>query len=137
MASKFVFEFLLFGFLGLGLEVVFTGFLDFLRSGDRHLIGYSSLLYFPFYALTPLFFLIARPLVFPLPLLARGAAYMLCAFAGEYAAMGILRLAFGSSPSEKSYYRSRWNVHGLIRLDFAPAWFAAGLIFESVFRALN
>lgn len=137
MAARLALQCLIFGFLGLGLEVAFTAVLDFLHAKDRRLLGYSSLLYFPLYALTPFFFLIAAPIVFPLPLLARGAVYAVCAFAAEYAAMGALRLAFGSSPSEKSYYRSRWNVHGLIRLDFAPAWFAAGLFFESVFRALN
>jgi hypothetical protein len=137
MIMKLGFEFLLFGFLGLGLEVAFTAALDYLQSGDRRLMGYSSLLYFAFYGLTPIFFLSARPVVFRLPLLARGAVYALCALAAEYSAMGLLRLVFGSSPSEKNYYQARWNVHGLIRLDFAPAWFAAGLFLECVFRALN
>jgi hypothetical protein len=137
MSSKLAFEFLLFGFLGLGLEDAFTAALDFFNGENPHLMGHSSLLYFAFYGLTPLVFLALRSLVFPLPLLARGLLYTLCAFAAEYAAMGALRLAFGSSPSEKSYYRSRWNVHGLIRLDFAPAWFAGCLFLESAFRALN
>jgi hypothetical protein len=30
-----------------------------------------------------------------------------------------------------------WNVDGLIRLDFAPFWFAAGLIFERLTRTKN
>ncbi|MCI8541964.1 MAG: hypothetical protein HFH95_01365, partial [Lachnospiraceae bacterium] len=28
------------------------------------------------------------------------------------------------------YHRSRWNIGRVIRLDFAPYWFCAGLLFE-------
>lgn len=137
MARNAVFEFVLFGLLGLGLEVAFTAVLDFFESRDTRLLGYSSLLYFPFYGLTPLFFRHAGPLLFPLAWPWRGLIYVLVGFSAEYVSMGALRLAFGRSPSEESYRRRRWNVHGLIRLDFAPAWFAAGFLFEFFFRVLN
>ena len=32
------------------------------------------------------------------------------------------------------YGRSKWNVDRVIRLDFAPYWFGAGLIFERLLR---
>lgn len=137
MPPKLLFDALLFGFLGLGLEVAFTGVLDYRKNGDKQLMGYSSLWYLPLYWLAPVFFHCAGPFVFPLPVWVRGCLYMACLFAFEYAGMGALRLLLGASPSEKSYYRSRWNVHGLIRLDFAPAWFAAGLFFELVYRLLR
>ena len=28
------------------------------------------------------------------------------------------------------YQRSRWNIRRYIRLDYAPLWFGAGLLFE-------
>ena len=31
-----------------------------------------------------------------------------------------------------NYSRSRFNVNHLIRLDYAPYWFAAGLFFEHI-----
>ena len=31
-----------------------------------------------------------------------------------------------------NYSRSRWNIGRVIRLDFAPYWFAAGLLFERI-----
>ena len=31
-----------------------------------------------------------------------------------------------------AYDRSGWNVGGVIRLDYAPAWFLVGLLFERV-----
>ena len=29
-----------------------------------------------------------------------------------------------------NYERSRWNLARVIRLDYAPCWFIAGLLFE-------
>lgn len=118
-----------FGVFGLGLETAFT-------AGGKHLMGYSSLWYFPLYALAPLYFRLFGPALFQKPWWARGLAYMASLFFIEYLAMGALRLMLGTSPSEASYFLSPWNVHGLIRLDFAPAWFAAGLLFEGLYRFL-
>jgi hypothetical protein len=55
----------------------------------------------------------------------------------EFFGMLALRGLLGSSPSQAGYLKSRWNIRGLIRLDFAPAWFAAGLFFERVWLALH
>ena len=30
------------------------------------------------------------------------------------------------------YSRSKWNIGQVIRLDFAPYWFGAGLLFEKL-----
>ena len=30
------------------------------------------------------------------------------------------------------YSRSKWNVSRIIRLDYAPYWFGAGLLFEKL-----
>ncbi len=132
-----LFEMILFGFLGLGLEAAFTAVCDCKKDPRRHLFGYSSLWYMPLYALTPLFLHLTGTYLFDLTLLERGLIYMLVIFAVEYAGMWLLRKGLGSSPSEDEYYKSRWHLHGLIRLDFAPAWFLAGLLFEQVFRWLH
>lgn len=131
------FECLLFAVVGLGLETVFTAALDWKQDPKRHLMGYSSIWYMPLYAVAPLFFRWAGPALFGLPLVVRGALYMALIYLCEYAGMLALRRLLGSSPSEASYYKSRWNVQGLIRLDFAPSWFAAGLAFEGFYRWLN
>ncbi|MBI4248931.1 MAG: hypothetical protein HY611_05465 [Elusimicrobia bacterium] len=130
-------EVFIFGTAGLGLEVMFTALTDWPRLKDKLLPGYSSLWYFPLYASAPLFFNFAGPTLFPWPVWARGAAYTAGCWLIEYCGMGVLRLCLGQSPSEKNYYRSRWNVRGLTRLDFAPAYFALGLIFECIFRRLH
>ena len=130
-------EAVLFGVFGLGLETVFTAALDWRKDPKRHLLGYSSLWYLPLYALAPLILQHAGPFLFPLALPVRGLIYMLAFWTLEYPGMLALRLLLGTSPSEESYYKCRWNVHGLIRLDFAPAGFSLGLILEGLFRFIR
>lgn len=136
--DRLIFESFLFAIAGIGLEVVETAFLDYPKTKDIRLQGHASVWYIPFYAVLPLAYLSALgPAIFPLPLPARAVIYTLSFFALEYLSMGLLRLTLGKSPSEDSYRKSRWNVHGLIRLDLWPVWMAFGLIFEWMFRNLR
>jgi hypothetical protein len=125
---------------GLGLEVVYTA----LAGGDveapparrRFLVGYSSVWYLPIYAVVPFFFAVLPASFRAWPWALRGSAYMLVAWVGEYVAMGLLHLLLGQSPSEESYRKSRWHLHGLTRLDHGPAYFAGALALEWLCRAL-
>lgn len=133
-----LFEGFLFAAVGLGLEVVETALLDYPKAKDARLMGYSSVWYIPFYAvLPPAYFSAFSPTLFACPIHVRALIYMASFWACEYVSMGILRLALGKSPSQESYYKSRWNVHGLIRLDLGPVWICFGLIFEWMFRSLR
>lgn len=135
--AQLLFEMLIFGVLGLGLEVVFTSALDARKDSKRQLMGYSSLWYLPLYMLPPVFLNVTGWFVLPLPLIVRGLIYMAAIFLVEYVGMFCLRKLLGVSPSEAGYYQSRWNLHGLIRLDYAPAMFLMGLVFELVYRRLH
>jgi uncharacterized membrane protein len=135
--SQLLFEMVLFAVLGLGFEVLFTSVTDFKGDKRRFLMGYSSLWYAPLYAFAPVFLQLANGLIFPLPLLLRGVVYALVIWLFEYVGMWLLRMFLGASPSEEQYLKSRWNVHGLIRLDFFPAMFLMGLAFEFVFRSIR
>lgn len=64
----------------------------------------------------------------------RGVVYMLCIFAGEYITGGFLKRA---ELCPWDYTNARYNIQGIIRLDYAPAWFAAGLVFERVFVVMG
>ena len=68
------------------------------------------------------------------PMVIRGIVYALCIFSGEYITGGALKLA---NLCPWDYTHCRYNVQGVIRLDYAPVWFAAGLIFEQVFVILG
>ncbi len=130
-------DMVLFAVLGLGLEVIFTGLVDCKKNTLCHLMGYSSLWYLPLYMMVPILFGVTKLFVFQINWCARGLIYMIMIFAIEYVAMFALRKLLGASPSEGSYYRSPYNVRGLIRLDYAPAMFALGLFFECVYRRIN
>jgi len=55
---------------------------------------------------------------------------MLGCFAVEYASGWAIKRATGTVPWD--YASTRWNVHALIRLDYAPVWFVFGLLLERV-----
>ena len=66
------------------------------------------------------------------PVFIRGLIYTLCIFTAEYTT--------GSLLSKKkacpwNYEHSRFHIHGLIRLDYAPLWFFTGLLFERLLRS--
>lgn len=64
-----------------------------------------------------------------LPVFARGGAYVLCFFIIEFTTGAILKKV---NVCPWDYSGSRFNLFGLIRFDYAPVWFMAGLIFERV-----
>ena len=118
------------GMTGWCLEIFWTGLQSLLRH-DRKLTGVSSLHMFPIYG--------AAALVGPLsqrlkgcwmPL--RGLIYMTGIFSVEYATGRFLDKK-GQCPW--SYQKSPWNISHVIRLDFAPAWFFIGLLFEKAVAA--
>lgn len=135
--SHLSFEMVLFAVLGLGFEVIFTSITDIRKDKRRFMMGYSSLWYAPLYALAPLLLNLTSGWLFTVSFWVRGVVYALVIFGVEYVGMLFLRLLLGASPSQEHYYTSRWNIHGLIRLDYFPAMFLMGLAFEVVFRQLH
>lgn len=125
MIKKIVKSFLQCGFLGWSLEILFTA-LGSLRRRELRLDGHTSLWMFPIYGsmciLTPLFKLLKK-----IPVVFRGTIYALCIFTGEYLT-GSLLTRHGLCPW--NYERSRWNIRRVVRLDYFPIWFLAGLLFE-------
>lgn len=115
------------GVTGWCMEIVTTAF-QALRRREPTLTGHTSLFMFPIYGaaclMRPLFLLLSG-----FHWAVRGFVYMLCIFAGEYASGRFLQKK-GRCPW--CYDRTGWNVCRVIRLDYAPAWFLLGLIFEKI-----
>lgn len=120
------------GLIGWCAEIFWTG-LHSLLNGQLRLMGHSSLWMFPIYGcaavIAPLSHIYRKCHVF-----VRGLIYMLHIFIGEYVFGSVLRF-FGVCPWD--YSGSRFHVDGLIRLDYAPLWFALGLFFEFFFKRQN
>lgn len=122
-------KFITCGIFGWCLELLWTGFHSF-RRREMKLMGQSSIWMFPIYGLG---FLIG-PLSGFLKgksLLTRGLCYMSAIFAVEYTAGTYLKQK-GRCPWD--YSQAKTNVHGVIRLDFAPLWFFTGLLYEQILK---
>lgn len=60
---------------------------------------------------------------------------MCCIFLAEYITGWGLQKAVGICPWD--YSNSKFQVNGLIRLDYAPAWFVVGLLFEKLYMVMT
>jgi len=124
---NFLHNFFKCGLTGWCLEIVFTSLGSLIRR-EYTLKGTTSIWMFPIYGsaalLTPLCHLIKNCSV-----VLRGLTYMSCIFTAEYTA-GTLLQKHRLCPWD--YKKSRWNIRGLIRLDYAPLWFGTGLLFEKL-----
>ena len=105
---------------------------------DWRLMGQTSLLMFPIYGcgafLAPIGSLVDRwigdgPLNRTDWIIRHGFLYMVLIFTAEYLSGAFLQ-ARGICPWNYTGFQT--SVNGLIRLDFAPLWFATGLLFEQI-----
>ncbi len=113
------------GFGGWCLECFWTG-LHSLFHKDKHILCRTSYWMFPIYGaaafLAPLFRKIKHA-----PVVIRGILYTILIFLGEYISGALLK-KHNACPWD--YSKAKFNIKGIIRLDYAPAWFLTGLIFE-------
>ncbi len=120
-------NFLRCGLTGWCFEIIFTA-MDSLRSREFTLKGTTSLWMFPIYGsaafLKPLFRLLRKQSVFK-----RGLTYMGVILSAEYLSGRILRKR---DLCPWDYSHAKWNINKVIRLDYAPFWFFAGLYFEHI-----
>jgi len=126
-----IIRFLIYGALGWCMEFLWTGFHS-LKDKDYKMTATTSIWMFFIYGMV-VFFEPVCDLLAGLPIIIRGGVYVLCIFGIEYLTGGFLR-RLGTCPWD--YTGSRFSINGLIRLDYAPAWFLAGIIFETVYRQL-
>jgi uncharacterized membrane protein len=129
MMKKLAENFLKCGITGWCLEIVYTA-LGSLRRREFTLKGTTSLWMFPIYGsaacLAPLFRLLKT-----LPSHIRGSIYALCIFTGEYLSG---RFLTKKELCPWSYENCRWRIQNVVRLDFFPNWFFAGLLFERLLQ---
>jgi hypothetical protein len=138
-------RFLLYGCVGVVAEVFFTAAYEMISGTRRPPIdstvripmsraerlraqGHTTLWMFPIYGSAALLFEPAHDALRAWPWLARGGAWMAGLFAVEAGAGLLLRATTGRCPWDYSYART--NIRGVIRLDYAPLWFAFGLGLE-------
>ena len=109
------------------MEILFTAF-DSFRRRELKLMGRTSIWMFPIYGLAVLIEPAYR-YTKRLPALLRGLVYSAGIFTMEFLSGSFLK-KHGICPWD--YSNAKSNVGGVIRLDYAPFWMAAGLIFEKI-----
>lgn len=120
-------NFLKCGMVGWCLEVFWTG-LGALFSGEKKLTGQSSLWMFPIYGMASFIGPLYRMLKGK-PFLVRGYVYGWLILGVEYLS-GCLLKKKDLCPWD--YSKARFNIKGVIRVDYFPLWVLAGLLFEKV-----
>jgi len=119
-------RFIIYGFTGWCLEIFWTG-LGSLIKGDRKLRGWTYLWMFPIYGLA-VFLEPVHEFIRDWPIYIRGFVYVSFIWLIEYSAGFILKNTVRVCPWD--YSKAAFSINGLIRLDYGPAWFIAGLLFE-------
>ncbi len=124
-------RFVIYGLFGWCVEIVWTALRSTLDGSQRgwRLAGTTYLWMFPIYGLlAPLFEPLhdaIRGWVWPARALCYGVGFL----AVEYASGWLLRRLTGACPWDYGE-RTRWQLHGLIRFDYAPLWALLGLAIE-------
>lgn len=126
---RFIRNFLRCGLFGWCMEILFTALLS-LRRRDLRLKGTTSVWMFPIYGCAALFAPLSK-LLKHTSLLTRGVIYMALIFLGEYTS-GKLLTRHKLCPWD--YGNSPYHIGRVIRLDYAPNWFFAGLFFEKLLK---
>ena len=118
------------GFIGWGAELIWTSLHNRIQNHDKRWMGHSSLFMFPIYGMAALFKPCSRWLrSIRSGKFSRGMIYMIMIFLAEYSTGFLLKKA---DRCPWDYSDSPLNVNGLIRLDYAPCWFALGLFYEGL-----
>ena len=119
------------GMSGLLLEIIFTGLIAAKRrESGGGLKGSTSIIMFPIYGSACVLAPISKHLRSH-SLLTRGIIYTAGIFTVEYLSGSYLK-AHHKCPWD--YSRSRYNINGVIRIDYAPYWFMTGLLFERMIK---
>lgn len=126
-------RFVLYGMLGWCVEIVWTALRSTATREQRgwRLAGVTSLWMFPIYGLLAPLYEPLHTALRPQPWPLRGLVYGLGFLTVEYVGGWLLRRLVGVCPWDYTG-RSRFQVHGLTRLDYGPLWALFGLALEPV-----
>ena len=122
-----------YGIFGWCLEILWTAIKRKITGQERgwRLEGRTYLWMFPIYGIATWLYEPTHDALRTRPCPLRAIIYTTGILSVEYATGWMIRRLTGACPWDYSD-RSRWHIHGLIRLDYAPAWAAVGLILEHI-----
>jgi uncharacterized membrane protein len=110
------------------MECIWTGLDSLRKHTDKTLSCHTSVWMFPIYGMAACLTPICNKLKNRSALL-RGGVYALLIYIAEFTS-GVILKKHGACPWD--YSKAKLNYKGVVRLDYAPAWFLAGLFFEKI-----
>lgn len=137
MAVNPWFRLLFYGMLGFSYEIIFTSLWDFVASDFTNFkfVGYSSIWSFFIYGTCSFcgeqVYLHTRK---RLSTLLRGLIYVQMAYTWEFIG-GFILNQFSARTWDYTHYK--YDVMGLIALEYAPLWFCSGLLQEYFYEYLT
>lgn len=120
-------NFFICGLTGWCMEILFTSAGSLLKK-DGRLIGQTSVWMFPIYGMAVCIRPVYRFIKW-MPTFFRGLIYSIGIFSFEYVSGSFLKK---HKVCPWDYSDAKANIDGVIRLDYAPFWMAAGLLFERI-----
>lgn len=132
-----ILRFILYGLIGLAIEILWTSIYDklFCHKKEWNLQGTTYVWMFPIYGCLVFLYEPVFNLIKDMEWYYRGAIYSLGFMTAEYIFGYLLRLV-SICPWDYSNSKSL-HLHGLVRLDYAPLWFAFGLLMEPISKMLS
>ena len=120
------------GILGWCIEIIWTAFHG-IKSKNNKFIGYTSIIMFPIYGLASVIKPISLKLKkMKMPTIIRGTVYAIGIFMVELITGSILKKT-NNCPWD--YSDKKYNITGVIRIDYAPLWCIVGVIFEKMLNS--
>lgn len=120
------------GILGWCIEIIWTAFHG-IKSKNNKFIGYTSIIMFPIYGLASVIKPISLKLKkMKMPTIIRGTVYSIGIFMVELITGSILKKT-NNCPWD--YSDKKYNITGVIRIDYAPLWCIVGVIFEKMLNS--
>lgn len=130
MKNCFLKNFILCGLCGWCMECFWTGMASLCKCKDKTLSCRTSVWMFPIYGMAACFTPICKKLENKNALI-RGGVYLVLIYCAEFISGTILK-KYNACPWD--YSKAKLNYKGVIRLDYAPVWFLAGLFFEKLLK---
>ncbi len=125
-------RFFIYGIIGWSMEIVWTGLYS-LINGNLTLEAYTSLWMLFIYG-CGVFLEPIHDIIRPWNIMLRGLIWVVIIWGIEYSTG---KLILGILHVYPWKYFGRFAVEGIVRLDYAPAWFLAGLLFERAHMLLD
>lgn len=129
-----ILKFFIYGFLGLIVEIFFTGIHSFI-SRDFTLIGHTYIWMIFIYG-SGVFLEKIHDVIREKNIIIRGGIWVVVILSIEFITGILLKNLIGIIPWDYSG-SSPYAVFGVIRLDYIPYWFILGLIFEKLHDFLD